>query len=109
VCHCYTNLTVGLVKSKNGGSLPVFKKGLPCHERYPQVLEEHFRLTLVPRLIFLMTEDEERKVRGAAVESVEDLVKELGPAFIDRSLAALGEAIMKLLESEMEEEVSDEE
>jgi hypothetical protein len=46
-----------------------------------------------------MTEDEEKRVRGASVESVDDLIKELGPAFIDRNLPAISEAIMKLLES----------
>lgn len=43
------------------------KKGLPCLERYPVILEEHFRITLIPRIIFLMVEDEDKRVRGAAV------------------------------------------
>jgi hypothetical protein len=51
----------------------------------------------VPRLLTIMTEDDDNKVRGAAVESIDDLVKELGPAFIDRNLTPLKEAIMKLL------------
>jgi len=37
-------------------------------------------------------------VRGAAVESIDDLLKELGPAFVDRSLNPLKEGMMKLLE-----------
>jgi hypothetical protein len=55
VCHCYTNLTIGYIKSKNGGQLPVFKKGLPCVERFTPEIEDHFRGTLIPRIIFLMT------------------------------------------------------
>jgi hypothetical protein len=39
VCHCYTNLTLGLVKSKNNGVIPTPRKGLPCVSRYPQALE----------------------------------------------------------------------
>jgi hypothetical protein len=44
-----------------------------------------------------MTEDDDKRVKGAAVESIDDLVKELGPAFIDRNFPALTEAIMRLL------------
>lgn len=47
--------------------MPIVKKGLPCLERYPSILEEHFRITLIPRLIFLMIEDDDKRVRGAAV------------------------------------------
>jgi hypothetical protein len=104
VCHCYTNLTIGLVKSRNNGSIPPTKKGLPCAVRYPQPLEEHFRTVIVPRLLTIMTEDDDNKVRGAAVESIDDLVKELGPAFIDRNITPLSEAIMKLLEAEVDQD-----
>jgi hypothetical protein len=55
------------VKSQNGGRTPPIIKGLPCQNRYPTVLEEHFRYTLIPRLLFLMTEDDDKKVKGAAV------------------------------------------
>lgn len=55
----------------------------------------------------MMNEDDEKKVRGAAVESFDDLVKALGPAFIDRNLPALTEGIMKLLEADIEEDMSD--
>ena len=44
-----------------------------------------------------MTEDDEKTVRGAAVESIDDILKKLGPAFIDKNLSALKEGIMKLL------------
>lgn len=62
---------------------------------------------MIPKLLFLMNEDEEKTVRGAAVESFDDLVKELGPAFIDRSIPALKEGIMKLLEAEIEEDMDE--
>lgn len=99
VCHCYTNLTIGFVKSRNNGVIPPVKKGLPCANRYQQPLEEHFRTVIVPRLLTIMTEDDDNKVRGAAVESIDDLIKELGPAFIDRNLTPLSEGIMRLLEA----------
>ena len=67
VCHCYTNLTEGLVKSKNGGQLPTITKGLPCVDRYPQQLENNFKTNVIPKLMFLMNEDDEKRVRGAAV------------------------------------------
>ena len=60
-------------------------------------------------MITMMTEDDDKKVRGAAVESVDDMVKGLGPAFVDRSLEALKDAIMRLLEAEVAEEDSEEE
>lgn len=44
-----------------------------------------------------MTEDDDNKVRGAATESIDELVKELGPAFIDRNINPLKEGMMKLL------------
>lgn len=59
--------------------------------------------------MFLMNEEEEKTVRGAAVESFDDLIKVLGPAFIDQNLHVLKEGIMKLLEAEIEEDVSDDE
>ena len=43
------------------------------------------------------------------MESIDDLVKGLGPAFIDRHLPALKEAIMKLLEAEAIEDDSEDE
>lgn len=55
-----------------------------------------------------MTEDDDKRVRGAAVESFDDLVKALGPAFIDSNLPALKEGVMKLLEADIDED-SDEE
>ena len=108
VCHCYTNLTLGLVKSQFNGSIPTPHKGLPCATRYPQALEEHFRTVVVPRLLTIMSEDDDNRVRGAAVESIDDIVKDLGPAFIDRSLNPLKEGIMKLLEAEIEEDDEEE-
>lgn len=56
-----------------------------------------------------MNEDSEKKVRGAAVESIDDLIKEIGPAFIDQSIPALKDALMKLLESDIAEDDSDDE
>lgn len=56
-----------------------------------------------------MTEDDDNRVRGAAVQSLDDLVKELGPAFIDRNINPLKEAIMKLLEADIEEDDEQEE
>lgn len=64
---------------------------------------------VVPRLLTIMSEDDDNRVRGAAVESIDDLVKDLGPAFIDRSLNPLKEGIMKLLEAEIEEDDEEEE
>ena len=57
---------------------------------------------LIPRLLTVMTQDDDNRVRGAAVESVDDLVKDLGPAFVDKSINPLKEAIMKLLEAEID-------
>lgn len=43
--------------------------------RYAQGLEEHFRTVVVPKLLTVMTEDDDNRVRGSAVESLDDLVK----------------------------------
>ena len=51
----------------------------------------------------MMGEDDNNKVRGAAIESIDDLVKQLGAAFIDGSLVCLKEAIMRLLQLQVEE------
>lgn len=57
VSSCYVNLTKGLIKSQNNGKIPEFTPGLPCIQRYPEKLETHFKTELVPRLLFMMTED----------------------------------------------------
>lgn len=64
---------------------------------------------VVPRLLMMMTEDDDNKVRGAAVESIDDLIKQLGPAFIDKNIVPLKEAIMKLLQAEYDEDDEEEE
>ena len=89
-----------MVKSQlNLEVIPTPKKGLPCTARYPKGLEDHFLTVVNAKLIYLMNEDDDKKVRGAAVESIDDLVKALGPAFIDKGLEPLIEAIKKLLEA----------
>jgi hypothetical protein len=94
-------LTIGYIKSKNGGQLPKFKKGLPCVERFTPEIEEHFRTLLIPKLIFLMTEDDDNRVKGAAVEALDDICKEIGPVLVDRSLEPIKDAIIRLLETDV--------
>ncbi len=43
------------------------------------------------------------------MESIDDLIKDLGPAFIDRNLTPLSEGIMKLLEAEVDQDDEEEE
>ena len=102
-------MTVGYIKSKNGGKLPTYKKGLPCIERFTPEIEEHFRCMLIPKLIFMMTEDEDKRVKGAAVEALDDLCKDIGPVLVDRSIEPIKDAIIRLLETDVVEENSDEE
>jgi hypothetical protein len=89
--------------------LPKYKKGLPCIERFTPEIEEHFRTMLIPKLIFLMTEDEDKRVRGSAVEALDDLCKEIGPVLVDRSIEPIKDAIIRILETDVVEENSDEE
>ena len=49
-----------------------------------------------------MNEDDDKKVRGAGVECLDDTIKSLGPAFIDRSLPEIVESITKLLDADLE-------
>ncbi len=60
-------------------------------------------------MIFLMTEDDDKRVRGAAVEALDDMCKEIGPVLVDRSLEPIKDAIIRLLESDVAEENSDDE
>jgi hypothetical protein len=64
---------------------------------------------LIPKMIFLMTEDDDKRVRGAAVEALDDMCKEIGPVLVDRSLEPIKDAIIRLLESDVAEENSDDE
>lgn len=57
----------------------------------------------------MMTEDDENRVRGAAVQALDDLCKEIGPVLVDRSLEPIKDAIIRLLENDVAEENSDEE
>ena len=43
VSSCYVNLTKGFIKSQNNGVIPTYTKGLPCIQRYPEEIENHFR------------------------------------------------------------------
>ena len=56
-----------------------------------------------------MTEDDDKRVRGAAVEALDDMCKEIGPVLVDRSLEPIKDAIIRLLESDVAEENSDDE
>jgi hypothetical protein len=75
VLNCYENLTLALIKSKHGGVVPPYKSGIPCTQRYPEDLENHFHKELVPRLIYVMTEDDTEEVQACAIEALNNLVK----------------------------------
>lgn len=47
--------------------LPEYTKGLPCVQRYPENIETHFRTELVPRILFMITEDETHRGSSAAI------------------------------------------
>jgi hypothetical protein len=64
---------------------------------------------LIPKLIFMMTEDEDKRVRGCAVEALDDMCKEVGPVLVDRSLEPIKDAMIRILETDVVEENSDEE
>jgi hypothetical protein len=49
----------------------------------------------------MMTEDEDQRIRGSAVESLNDLCKEIGPIMVDRSIEPIKDAIIRLLESDV--------
>lgn len=55
---CYENITLALIKSKNNNVIPPYKQGIPCVQRYPPELEKHFKEELIPRILFVMTEDD---------------------------------------------------
>lgn len=108
VLNCYESLTIALIKSKHGGVVPPYKQGIPCTQRFPEELEGHFHKELVPRLIFVMTEDDTEEVQACAIEALTNLIKEIGPALIDKNLENLTTAIMMLLEGRSGE-IDDEE
>jgi hypothetical protein len=58
-------------------------------------------------MIFMMTEDDIPRVRGAAVEAFDDMCKEVGPVLVDRSLEPIKDAIIKILETDVIEEDSE--
>jgi hypothetical protein len=96
VSNCYFNLTKGFIKSKNQGVLPDHVPGIPCIQRYPEQLEKHFQTELIPRILFMMTEDETSRGSSAAIEALDDLVKAVGPVLIDKSIDSITEALTKL-------------
>ena len=55
----------------------------------------------------MMTEDEDKRVKGAAVEALDDLCKDIGPVLVDRSIEPIKDAIIRLLENDVVEENSD--
>lgn len=50
-----------------------------------------------------MTEDDDKRVRGAAVEALDDMCKEIGPVLVDRSIEPIKDAIIRLLETDVAE------
>ncbi len=60
---------------KNNGKIPEYKQGVPCLERYPAELETHFEKELIPRLLFVMTEDDSVEVKTCAIEVMDNLTK----------------------------------
>lgn len=55
----------------------------------------------------MMTEDDDQRIRGTAVEALNDLSKEIGPVLVDKSIEPIKDAIIRLLESDVAEEDSD--
>lgn len=78
--------------------VPPYKQGIPCFERYPPELEKHFKEELIPRLLFVMTEDDTPEVQACAIEVLHNLTKEVGPTLVDHSLESISTAIIMLLE-----------
>lgn len=48
-----------------------------------------------------MTEDDDNRVKGAAVEALDDICKEIGPVLVDKSLEPIKDAIIRLLETDV--------
>ena len=100
VSNCYADLTLGLIKSQNQGKIPSYAKGLPCLQRYPDKIEDFFKGELIPKLVFMMSQDESNKSASVAIESLEELIKEIGPVLIDKSMDTIKDVLMRLLESQ---------
>lgn len=56
-----------------------------------------------------MTEDDDKRVKGAAVEALDDMCKEIGPVLVDRSIEPIKDAIIRLLETDVAEDDSEQE
>ena len=108
VSGCYVNIIKGYIKSQNNGVLPTYTNGLPVIQRYPENLETLFKNMLIPRMI-VMTEDENRRPASVAIESLDSLIKAIGPVCIDRSIDGITQALIQLFESQVAEEDDDEE
>lgn len=106
--NCYVNIVKGYIKSLNGGVMPTYSCGLPVTQRYPENLEKFFKITLIPRMIF-MTEDDNRRPASVAIEALNDLIKAVGPVAIDQSIETVTQALIQLFESQVAEEDDEEE
>lgn len=88
----------------NNGVLPEYQRGLPCVNRYPENLEKYFKNELIPRIIFMMTEDDSSRGSSAAINALNDMIKAIGPVLIDQSIDKINKAIIQLFESQIAEE-----
>ena len=85
-----------MIKSKNGGVLPDHIPGTPCLQRYPEELENYFQTEIIPRLLFMMTDNESSRASSTAIEAFNDLIKAIGPVFIDKSIEAITETLINM-------------
>ena len=97
---CYKNITEALVKVAFEGELPKYEYGVPCVQRLPDKIEEFIKIELSTKLFYLIENDESKEVVASILEILDDLVKHLGPSFIDRSLEELVKSINMLLKNE---------
>jgi len=94
---CYKDLVVGLVEASNEGKVPKYTCGVPCNQRFNDQVGEFINKKYFPRMIDYLVNEDSYEVSACTLETLEEAVKLLGPAFIDRSAVRLMEALNELL------------
>lgn len=66
--------------------MPVYKKGLPCSQRFPKQIESLISIEIWQKFYFLLLNERNGEIVAIALECLWLLVKDLGPAYIDTNL-----------------------
>ena len=88
-------------KFNNNGVPPSYNRGLPCVDNIHPMLADFIKTDLFVKWFNLILNDESTEVVCTIIESVDHLLKKIGPALIHNSLDEVSLILLKILEKKI--------